>query len=164
MRLPTRADWESVRGFCLKYKGILIVSGLMLLFGSLFFFSKYQDSKVVYQEVNQPDFSGGKILSTGDDIYQKKERVLSEGSYAPAPMQPYALVTPEPTTGPEIISFPVKAKTENAQMSVKLPSESFVKAKLLTGVEAPEGKDCRARHHRSTQLVLQQARRQSRRV
>lgn len=38
--------------------------------------------------------------------------------------------------GPSIISFPVKEKREPKVMGVKLPAGSFVKAKLLTGVEA----------------------------
>ena len=42
--------------------------------------------------------------------------------------------------GPSIISFPVQQKRKSKPMTVKLPSGSFVKAKLLTGVEAPEGK------------------------
>ena len=41
--------------------------------------------------------------------------------------------------GPSIVSFPVESKGKE-EMSVKIPSGSFVKAKLLTGVEAPEGK------------------------
>ncbi|MFK7824479.1 MAG: TraB/VirB10 family protein [Oligoflexales bacterium] len=42
--------------------------------------------------------------------------------------------------GPEIISFPVQASKTPAKLGVRLPSGSFVKAKLLTGIEAPEGK------------------------
>jgi hypothetical protein len=42
--------------------------------------------------------------------------------------------------GPEIISFPVQTSKKSAKLGVKLPSGSFVKAKLLTGIEAPEGK------------------------
>ncbi len=42
--------------------------------------------------------------------------------------------------GPSLISFPVQQKRKSDQMTVKLPAGSFVKAKLLTGVEAPEGK------------------------
>lgn len=42
--------------------------------------------------------------------------------------------------GPAIISFPVKTNSKSPSLGVKLPSGSYVKAKLLTGVEAPEGK------------------------
>ena len=46
---------------------------------------------------------------------------------------------PDPV-GPALISFPVDTKSKDAQNTVVLPSGSFVRAKLLTGVEAPEGK------------------------
>ncbi|MBT4761935.1 MAG: hypothetical protein HOO06_09585 [Bdellovibrionaceae bacterium] len=42
--------------------------------------------------------------------------------------------------GPSIISFPVQTKNKTKLMTVKLPPGSFLRAKLLTGVEAPEGK------------------------
>ena len=42
--------------------------------------------------------------------------------------------------GPAVISFPVQSKKKSKIMTVKLPAGSFVRAKLLTGVEAPEGK------------------------
>mgnify|MGYP000876610905 CR=1 FL=1 len=42
--------------------------------------------------------------------------------------------------GPGIISFPVKKKTRAKKLGVQIPSGSFVKGKMLTGVEAPEGK------------------------
>ena len=41
--------------------------------------------------------------------------------------------------GAAIVSFPVK-KTKKQEISVTLPSGSFVKAKILTGVDAPQGK------------------------
>lgn len=44
------------------------------------------------------------------------------------------------THGPSILSFPVQSKEKQNEMTIKIPSGSFVKAKLLTGVEAPEGK------------------------
>ena len=46
----------------------------------------------------------------------------------------------KPRKGPQIITFPVKAKAKPTQLGVTIPSGAFVKAKLLTGVEAPEGK------------------------
>lgn len=48
--------------------------------------------------------------------------------------------TPKRAKSPQIISFPVKSSERKPDMGVKLPSGSFVKAKLLTGIEAPEGK------------------------
>lgn len=39
-----------------------------------------------------------------------------------------------------IVSFPVKDKTRKKKLGIVLPSGSYVKAKLLTGVEVPEGK------------------------
>ena len=51
--------------------------------------------------------------------------------------------SPKPTRpkdGPAIITFPVKGKAKPKDLGVKIPSGSFMQAKLLTGVEAPEGK------------------------
>lgn len=42
--------------------------------------------------------------------------------------------------GPVIISFPVKATETAAETGIILPSGSYVRSMLLTGVEAPEGK------------------------
>ncbi len=39
-----------------------------------------------------------------------------------------------------VVSFPVKDKTKRKKLGIVLPSGSYVKAKLLTGVEVPEGK------------------------
>ena len=43
--------------------------------------------------------------------------------------------------GPSTIQFPVKDKHKNEDLGVVLPSGSYVKSKLLTGIEAPEGKN-----------------------
>ncbi|MFK7824833.1 MAG: TraB/VirB10 family protein [Oligoflexales bacterium] len=43
-------------------------------------------------------------------------------------------------TGPATISFPVKSNSKEENHTVQIPSGSFVKARLLTGIEAPEGK------------------------
>lgn len=43
--------------------------------------------------------------------------------------------------GPSIISFPVKGQPKDETLGVVLPSGSYVKAKLLTGVEANEQRD-----------------------
>jgi len=43
--------------------------------------------------------------------------------------------------GPAVIGFPVKGKSSAPEVNtVTIPSGSFVQAKLLTGIEAPEGK------------------------
>lgn len=44
------------------------------------------------------------------------------------------------SAGPSIIGFPVKAKSAPESLGVVIPPGSFVQAKLLTGIEAPEGK------------------------
>lgn len=42
--------------------------------------------------------------------------------------------------GPTIISFPVK-ESDPGELGVVIPTGSYVKAKMLTGIEAPEGKN-----------------------
>ena len=42
--------------------------------------------------------------------------------------------------GLQVISFPVQMKSKKDRLSLKLPAGSFVKAKLLTGIQAPEGR------------------------
>jgi len=39
-----------------------------------------------------------------------------------------------------LITFPVKDKRKRTELGIMLPTGSYVKAKLLTGIEAPEGK------------------------
>jgi hypothetical protein len=43
-------------------------------------------------------------------------------------------------SGPKIISFPVKSTAVDDAEGIVLPPGSYVKAKVMTGVEAPEGK------------------------
>lgn len=66
---------------------------------------------------------------------------LEEGSYRPS-IRVGSIARPARAkrAGPELISFPVKEKTREAENAVHVPAGSYVKAKLLTGVEAPEGK------------------------
>jgi len=45
----------------------------------------------------------------------------------------------KPSKGPPVISFPVQGTAMRERAEVVLPVGSYVKAKLLTGVEAPEG-------------------------
>lgn len=47
---------------------------------------------------------------------------------------------PRHKAGPSIISFPVKDIPTEKTEGIVLPAGSYVKAKLMTGVEAPEGK------------------------
>ncbi len=42
--------------------------------------------------------------------------------------------------GPDLISFPVKVAKTHKDLTVAIPPGSYVRGKLLTGVEAPEGK------------------------
>lgn len=42
--------------------------------------------------------------------------------------------------GPSVISFPVKEELKETKLEIALPPGSYVKAKLMTGVEAPEGR------------------------
>ena len=44
------------------------------------------------------------------------------------------------TRGQSVLSFPVKETASEKTTGIVLPSGSYVKAKLMTGVEAPEGK------------------------
>lgn len=43
-------------------------------------------------------------------------------------------------SGPSVIAFPVKGENGTDRMEVTLPVGSYVKGKLMTGVEAPEGR------------------------
>jgi hypothetical protein len=44
-----------------------------------------------------------------------------------------------PQRGPAVISFPVPGQEQKERSEIALPLGSYVKAKMLTGVEAPEG-------------------------
>lgn len=226
MRILRNLDTEKFKLFLSNYRTQLTIAAVCMALGTVYLVSRYEDNKVImYRDLEQADYSNGKIVSPSNDIYQKKERVLStrieelerkiqilsEGitnqkpnlneqplnpaeliptpttemkadpaplitspmmnqeppaeytttqipqgltvpsnyggyrapSQVPSPMSSPSPVPNEPKIsepGPGIISFPVKGKVERTEMSVKLPSGSFVKAKLLTGVEAPEGK------------------------
>jgi hypothetical protein len=66
-------------------------------------------------------------------------------SYAESPSPPLAskrkTFVRETPRGPSIISFPVQSKgNPPAEMTVKVPAGSYLKAKLLTGVEASESR------------------------
>lgn len=218
MRIFKKFDIEKLREFASANRTILALAVVVMGLTTIFLVSRNEDSKVVYNDISQPDYSNGKILAPGSDIYQKKEKVLStkieelekqvqalseqmnlqqttkeDPSLIPTepvsspllpdqapvlPQQPELSPSPiiytepnhnlstrrEPSypsmnseitapatgympterivseAGPAIISFPIKARVERTELTVKIPSGSFVKAKLLTGVEAPEGK------------------------
>ena len=70
---------------------------------------------------------------------------LSQAAPSRTSRESLGLETPAPKAkkpGPAMISFPVKTtgKAYLAKPGIKLPSGSYVKATMLTGVEAPEGK------------------------
>lgn len=46
----------------------------------------------------------------------------------------------QPPSGPSTISFPVQSSTPKNEMTIKVPAGSYLKAKLLTGVEASESR------------------------
>lgn len=219
MRILRNLDSEKFKSFVSNYRTQLTIATVCLMLGFVYLLSRYEDNKVImYRDMEKPDYSDAKIIAPSNDIYQKKEKILStrieelerkvqalsegitsqkanlneqqtkpvelipssppEMKPEPSPLTaspmnsqqaaadyttstvPSAIVAPgaspqvpgslpslkqnEPKLneqpGPGIISFPVKGKAERTDMSVKLPSGSFVKAKLLTGVEAPEGK------------------------
>jgi len=52
----------------------------------------------------------------------------------------YSARSPRGARGPAIVSFPVKDVLIEENDGVALPAGSYVKAKLMTGVEAPEGR------------------------
>lgn len=198
---------DKIKGFLRLNPKLIGFIAVILSITGIYLFSHHEDQKVMsYQNKVNQDFTDGRILTSSNDIYQKKEKALStkfeelekqikdlnevvklqretknesktlekheEESLSPspivfqAPTTPYEVkkidnypqqivsnypppqqdqIIPPPIKieekGPLIISFPVKTKTETSlQASVIIPSGSFVKAKLLTGVEAPEGK------------------------
>ena len=59
----------------------------------------------------------------------KARRMVMSGSETPLKMP----------KGPVVVTFPVKGEEKHERSEVVLPVGSYVKAKLLTGVEAPEG-------------------------
>lgn len=52
----------------------------------------------------------------------------------------YRIYPRRPVKGPAIISFPVKDSASPSMLGIVLPPGSYVRAKLMTGVEAPEGR------------------------
>ena len=208
----TKINFEKLRTLAGTHRTALAIGSIVAFFGAIYLVSRHEDSKVVvYRDIEQPDFSAGKIVAPSSDIYQKRERTLSakieeiekqvkainalvDGQTRgleqaksqaapivpepqPAQLSPSPAVNVEPQLlpvsrssstgsssepraygppnpglqqtppdlrsldkGPDVISFPIKTKVERTEQTVKLPSGSFVKAKLLTGVEAPEGK------------------------
>lgn len=102
---------------------------------------KRLQSSPTEEAVNNPN----EPISTNPIPLDPPTRPLVTEKYSPDQLvQTQAIVsTPRPaksTSGPAVITFPVKSIGKEGPLGVKLPSGSFVKAKLLTGVEAPEGK------------------------
>ncbi len=62
-------------------------------------------------------------------------------AYQPAPQFGFPAENKKLRKGPDLISFPVKdASPALEPLGITLPSGSYVRGKLLTGVDAPEGK------------------------
>lgn len=206
MRLLDRFDFKEILPYLQNHRSVVGGVVIMLVLGGVFLVGSHEDKKAInYYQHNEPDFSGGRVLSTPDTIYKKKDRVISDRleelenkietlteelnkkdkaeptppkldavpeveedgiefenpSHPPEEPVTYkrtkrrtiidrtedlgadeavAQRTIPPVDGPAIISFPVKTNGKGPSLGVKLPSGSYVKAKLLTGVEAPEGK------------------------
>jgi hypothetical protein len=206
MRLLERFDFKAILSYLQTHRSIVGGVAVALVLGGIYLAGSHEDQKAIsYHQHNEPDFSGGRVLSTPDTIYKKKDRVISDRLEElenkiknlneeldkkdnAEPSQPKTEAVPEveegdiefeepsrqpeqPVTykrskrtslvdrseelgadevdaqgtapkgaGPAIISFPVKTSGKGPSLGVKLPSGSYVKAKLLTGVEAPEGK------------------------
>lgn len=196
------------------HPGILLVFFAFCLLIITYLISKHEDGKVITYQNQSSDFSPGRVISSNNDIYRRKDKLYTDKvkglenkleelntklveysakvdllknrkpenkrdldhsfqspskastppiqlskSIAAASQLPTVTVVnngpaapkvnDKPTRnkrrsasrkGPQIISFPVKAGIKVVKMAVTLPSGSFVKTRLLTGVEAPEGK------------------------
>jgi conjugal transfer pilus assembly protein TraB len=76
-----------------------------------------------------------------DPIDMRPNIPVGNGSYGYSRFgnRDYEEIKLKPTKGPPVISFPVQGAAIRDRAEVVLPVGSYVKAKLLTGVEAPEG-------------------------
>lgn len=74
-----------------------------------------------------------------DASLQLYDPVQGLDTSAVSPFQPRVRARGGPRKGADLISFPVKAEGKKNE-GVMLPAGSYVKAKVLTGVDVPEGK------------------------
>ncbi|MBM4253413.1 MAG: hypothetical protein FJ146_15700 [Deltaproteobacteria bacterium] len=75
--------------------------------------------------------SGGSLTTTALPAQQYQGQMV--------PQLPPVVISP-PSRGESVISFPTQGTAQPEKAEVVLPAGSYVKAKLLTGVEAPEGR------------------------
>lgn len=86
------------------------------------------------------------FLPPSSNLYTEQVPPSPAGQYAAPARRGYApsyhqqVALPASGNGPAIISFPVDAKAQPTELGVVLPVGSFVRGKILSGVEAPEGK------------------------
>lgn len=82
-------------------------------------------------------------LGVASGVQESNELQLYDTPYAPqgtavTPVRAQGRGKGGTVKGPDLIAFPVKAQTKTE--GVMLPAGSYVKAKILTGVDVPEGK------------------------
>lgn len=63
-----------------------------------------------------------------------------ENNYNPSASTKRRAFSKKSSAGPAVISFPVQSTASAKEMTVKIPAGSYLKAKLLTGVEASESR------------------------
>jgi hypothetical protein len=81
----------------------------------------------------------GHINSDPVDVRPNNPTGNRSNGYSRFGNRDYEEIKLKPSKGPPVISFPVKGASLRERAEVVLPVGSYVKAKLLTGVEAPEG-------------------------
>ena len=82
--------------------------------------------------------------SLGDQVKSEVGRPTSPVSMSAAPsnIEPHLIGRGSRrwSKGPAVVSFPVKDAFKEDKLSVVIPPGSYVKSRLMTGVEAPEGR------------------------
>ena len=102
-----------------------------------------QDKKKATTKDNED--KGKKAQSVGKEAENNKSGSRSKVGILKSKVKKYILPSRRSTLryspkGPNIISFPVKSDEKKGKAHIVLPVGSYVRAKMLTGVNAPEGK------------------------
>lgn len=96
------------------------------------------------KENQNPDITPPPPAPTSPSPGTSAPRQSSYLAMGPQPIMVEPVVTHStpkvPAKGPSTLSFPVESLSPKTMTTISLPAGSFVKAKNLTGVEAPEGK------------------------